>query len=102
MMLKGANFEVIDLGTNVPAQTFIEAIQTHGAKVVGLSALLTTTMPAMKATVAQIRESHPQIKIMVGGAPITQAFASEISADGFSPDAASAVDLARTLTQGAA
>jgi 5-methyltetrahydrofolate--homocysteine methyltransferase len=102
MMLKGANFEVIDLGTNVTPDAFIEAVKEHGAQVVGLSALLTTTMPAMKTTVAKIREQGLEVKVMIGGAPITDAFATEIGADGFSPDAASAVDLARTLVGAAA
>ena len=102
MMLKGANFEVIDLGTNVTPETFVEAVKEHGAQVVGLSALLTTTMPAMKATVQKMREQGLDVKIMVGGAPITDAFAAEIGADGFSADAASAVDLARTLVGAAA
>jgi 5-methyltetrahydrofolate--homocysteine methyltransferase len=102
MMLKGANFEVIDLGTNVTPDAFVEAVREHGAQVVGLSALLTTTMPAMKATVQKMRELGLEVKIMVGGAPITDAFAAEIGADGFSPDAASAVDLARTLAGAAA
>lgn len=102
MMLKGANFEVVDLGTNVAPDAFVDAVKAHGAQVVGLSALLTTTMPAMRATVAKIRELGLDVKVMVGGAPITDAFATEIGADGFSPDAASAVDLARTLAGAAA
>ncbi len=97
MMLKGAKFNVIDLGTNVPPQKFVEAVQEHGAQLVGLSALLTTTMPAMRKTVALLKEQGIKAKIMIGGAPVTQEFANEISADGYSPDAASAVDLARQL-----
>ncbi len=102
MMLKGANFEVIDLGTNVGTQAFIDAVKESGAQLVGLSALLTTTMPAMKETVEAMREQGLDVKVMVGGAPITDAFATEIGADGFSPDAASAVDLARELVGAAA
>jgi len=102
MMLKGANFEVIDLGTNVGTQAFIDAVKENGAQLVGLSALLTTTMPAMKETVEAMREQGLDVKVMVGGAPITDAFAEEIGADGFSPDAASAVDLARELVGAAA
>lgn len=102
MLLKGSGFEVIDLGTNVSKEAFIDAIRSNNAQLVGLSALLTTTMPAMTQTVAAIKEAGLPVKVMVGGAPITQKFADEISADGFSSDAASAVDLARTLTQGAA
>jgi 5-methyltetrahydrofolate--homocysteine methyltransferase len=97
MMLKGANFAVVDLGTNVGAQAFVEAVRTHNAKLVGLSALLTTTMPSMKTTVAALREAGVQTKVMIGGAPITDEYAKEIGADGYSPDAASAVDLARSL-----
>jgi len=97
MMLKGANFKVIDFGTNVPVDRLIEAVVSHKSALVGLSALLTTTMPAMREAVAKIREGGIAVKIMVGGAPITQGFADEIGADGFSPDAASAVDLAKRL-----
>lgn len=96
-MWKGSGFEVIDLGANVSADKFIEAIETHQPQIVGLSALLTTTMPAMKQTVAAIRSAgHTSVKILVGGAPITQAYADEIGADGYSRDAASAVDAAKT------
>lgn len=96
-MWKGSGFNVIDLGVNVPPAKFIEAIEEHEPQVVGLSALLTTTMPAMKDTVAAIRAAgHAAIKILVGGAPITQSYANEIGADGYSRDAASAVDAAKT------
>jgi 5-methyltetrahydrofolate--homocysteine methyltransferase len=98
MMWKGANFGVVDLGTNVPADKFVKAAREHNAQIVGLSALLTTTMPAMKQTVAALRvASVPGLKIVVGGAPITQTFATEIGADAFAPDAASAVDIVRNL-----
>lgn len=98
MMWKGANFEVIDLGTNVPPEKFVEAAREKNAKVVGLSGLLTTTMPAMKRTVEDIRAAAMDgVKVVIGGAPITQEFADEIGADGYAPDAASAVDLVRTL-----
>jgi len=98
MMLKGANFGVVDLGVNVPPQKFVDAVRTHGAPVVGLSSLLTTTMPAMKDTVAALRAANiPGLKIMVGGAPVTADFAREIGADGYSADAASAVDTAKAL-----
>ncbi|MGD0464224.1 MAG: corrinoid protein [Tepidisphaeraceae bacterium] len=98
MMWKGANFSVIDLGTNVSPQKFISAARQHGAKIVGLSALVTTTMPAMRQPVEAIREAKLQgLKIVIGGAPITQSFADEIGADGFAPDAASAVEVARKL-----
>lgn len=97
MMLKGANFRVIDLGTNVTAEAFIEAAETHQSSLIGLSALLTTTMPAMRDTVAQIRAKGLKTKVLIGGAPITQKFADEIGADGFAPDSASAVELARGI-----
>lgn len=97
MMLKGAGFKVVDLGTNVSPAAFVEAAKEHQTHIVGLSALLTTTMPAMKTTITALREAGLQAKVMVGGAPITSTFASEIGADGYSPDAASAVDLARSL-----
>ena len=100
MMLKGANFGIVDLGTNVPPEKFVAAAQENGAHLVCLSALLTTTMPAMKTTVEAIRAAGlTSVKIMVGGAPVTQDYANEIGADGYSPDAASAVDLALTLAE---
>ena len=100
VMWKGANFRVIDLGSNVPAAKFVAAINEHKPDVVGLSALLTTTMPAMVETVKAIRSSGcPPVKIMVGGAPISQAFADEIGADGFAPDAATAAEKARLLME---
>ena len=94
MMWKGANFGVVDLGTNVSPEKFVAAAREHKASVVGLSALLTTTMPAMKQTVAALRNSDMKhVKVVIGGAPITQSFATEIGADGFAADAASAVDI---------
>ena len=98
MMLKGANFGLVDLGTNVPAEKFIAAAREHHASIVALSALLTTTLPAMKFAVTALRTARlPGAKIMIGGAPITQDFANAIGADGYSPDASSAVELARRL-----
>ncbi len=97
MMLKGANFSVVDLGTNVGAQAFVEAAQTHKASLIGLSALLTTTMTAMREAVALFREQGLAAKVMIGGAPITEQFAQDIGADGYATDAASSVDLARSL-----
>jgi 5-methyltetrahydrofolate--homocysteine methyltransferase len=95
-MWKGAGFEVIDLGVNVPKEKFVEAIAEHKPHVVGLSALLTTTMPAMREAVKAIRDAgYNDVKILVGGAPITQSYADEIGADGYSDDAASAVDAAK-------
>lgn len=98
MMWTGANFNVIDLGTDVAPERFVSAAKEHKAQIVGLSALLTTTMPAMKNTVKALREAGLDgVKIAIGGAPVTQSFAEEIGADGFSPDAGSAVDMARQL-----
>jgi len=98
MMLKGANFNVIDVGVSASPEKFIAAAKEHNAQLVGLSALLTTTMPAMKTTVDAFRAAGmSEVKIMIGGAPITQQFANEIGADGYSADAASAVDLAQKL-----
>jgi 5-methyltetrahydrofolate--homocysteine methyltransferase len=98
IMWKGANFRVIDLGTNVPPAKFVAAVQEHKPQLVGLSALLTTTMPAMVETGRTIRASGcPPVKIMVGGAPVNQQFAEEIGADGYAPDAGSAVDKAKAL-----
>jgi 5-methyltetrahydrofolate--homocysteine methyltransferase len=98
MMWKGANFDVIDLGTNVSPQKFVDAIRTNNAHLVGLSALLTTTMPAIKKTVDAIKGAGLDVtKIVIGGAPVTQEYADEVGADGYAPDAASAVDVARNL-----
>ena len=100
MMIESAGFEVIDLGIDVPIEKFIEAVNENpDATLVGCSALLTTTMPALRDTVAALNEQpfRDRIKIMVGGAPITQAFADEIGADGYSEDAASAAQLAKQL-----
>lgn len=96
-MWKGAGFDVIDLGVNVTAADFIAAIEQHNPDILGLSALLTTTMPAMKETVQAIRAACKDVKIVIGGAPITQAYSDEIGADGYSADAASAVDLAKAV-----
>ena len=97
MMWKGANIEVIDLGANVAAGTFVEAVRQHQPQLLGLSALLTTTMPAMRNTVKAVREAGLPVKVVIGGAPVTAEFAREIGADGYSPDAGSAVDTALAL-----
>lgn len=100
MMVESAGYEVIDLGVDVSKEKLIEAIQANpDCRLVGLSALLTTTMPAMKALVAAISESglKDQVKIMVGGAPISQEFANSIGADAFAPDAASAAAIAKSF-----
>lgn len=102
-MWRGANFAVVDLGTNVPPERYVSAAREHGAQIVGLSALLTTTMPAMRDTVKALREADlPGVKVLVGGAPITQVFADEIGADGYAADAGTAVDLARRFVGEAA
>ena len=98
MMWKGANFDVIDLGTNVSPQKFVDAVRDNNAQLVGLSALLTTTMPAIKATVAALKAAGlDTAKVVIGGAPVTQEYADEVGADGYAPDAASAVNVARAL-----
>lgn len=98
MMWKGANFDVIDLGTDVAPDAFVQAIREHDAELVGLSALLTTTMPAMKRTIDALQEAGlGDVKVVVGGAPITTEFADHVGAAGYAPDAASAVTLAREM-----
>ena len=96
MMLKGAGFQVVDLGIDVPPEKFVEAVK-DGAQVLGLSALLTTTMPQMKTVIDALKEAGVDTKVMIGGAPVTQAYAEEIGAEGYAPDAASAVDEAKKL-----
>lgn len=97
MMLKGGGFQIEDLGVDVTPETFASKAKETGAQIVALSALLTTTMPQMKTVVDEISKSGGSAKIMVGGAPLTQAYADEIGASGYAPDAASAVDLAKEL-----
>jgi len=97
MMLKGAGFEVIDIGVDVPAEKFIERAKATGVQLIGMSALLTTTMPAMEKTLKALKDAGVSAKIMIGGAPVTQSYADKIGANGFAPDAASAVDLAKSL-----
>jgi 5-methyltetrahydrofolate--homocysteine methyltransferase len=93
MMWKGANIGVVDLGVNVPIEKFVEAAREHHADIIGLSALLTTTMPAMREAVVALKQAQLQgVKVVVGGAPVTRKFADEIGADGYAADAASAVD----------
>jgi len=100
MMWKGAGFEVVDLGVNVPAERFAAAAVEHRAHIVGLSALLTTTIPSMRAAVEAVRASGSPARVVIGGAPTTPEFAAQIGADGFAPDAGAAVDLARRLLAG--
>lgn len=99
MMLDGAGFETVDLGTDVGPETFVAAVRQHRPKLLGMSALLTTTMGNMKATVEALAEAglRDSVKIMIGGAPVTAAFAKQIGADAYAPDAVSAVDIARSL-----
>ncbi len=97
MMLQGAGLEVVDIGTDVPSEKFIESIKDSGATVVAMSALLTTTMPQMAEIVTAIKDAGLTVKTMIGGAPVTQSYADEIGADGYAADAASAADLAMDL-----
>jgi len=99
MMIESAGFEVVDLGVDVPVAKFVEMAADPDVNIVGVSALLTTTMPAMKETVEALNAlpNRAQFKIMVGGAPITQEFADEIGADVYTTDAASAAQAAKTL-----
>jgi 5-methyltetrahydrofolate--homocysteine methyltransferase len=103
-MLEGGGFQVIDLGVDVPPKKFIEAAKEHEGTIVALSALLTTTMTQMRAVIKGLEEAgiRGQTKVMIGGAPITQQYADEIGADGFSDSASSAVSMARSLVQQAA
>ena len=98
MMMKGSRFEVLDLNIDVPVEKWVEAAKESGIKLIGLSALLTTTMPQMKTVIDALKEAGlNDVKIMVGGAPVTQSYADEIGADGYAADAASAVDTAKEL-----
>ena len=99
MMIESAGFEVIDLGVDVEPEIFLDAIREHQPQLVGLSALLTTTMPMMRKTVDAIKEAglHASLKIIVGGAPVNQSFADEIGADAFAPDAGAASKMAKAL-----
>ena len=99
MMLEGAGFNVVDAGIDVAPQKFIDEAKKSGAQVVAMSALLTTTMPSMKDTIEALKAAglRKNVKVMIGGAPITQGYADEIGADAYASDAASAVDRAREL-----
>jgi 5-methyltetrahydrofolate--homocysteine methyltransferase len=97
MMMKGAGFEVIDLGVDVASEKFVEKAKTTGAQLVGISALLTTTMPKMENTLKDLKNAGLKVKVMIGGAPVTQNYADKIGADGYAADAASAVDVAKRL-----
>ena len=97
MMLEGAGFEIVDVGTDVSPEKFVEAVKEHNAQFVGLSALLTTTMPAMKTTIEALKEAglKEQVSVMIGGAPVTQKYADEIGADIYTPDGPSAARKAK-------
>jgi len=99
MMLESGGLEVHNLGVDIPPEKFVEAIKATGANILALSALLTTTMPMMKETISAVTEAgiRDKVKIIVGGAPVNQAFADQIGADGFAPDAGSASKLAKSL-----
>jgi 5-methyltetrahydrofolate--homocysteine methyltransferase len=103
-MLGGAGFEIHDLGADVKAQTFVDAVKEHDANIVAMSALLTTTMVNMKGTIDALAEAglRDKITILVGGAPLSQAYAEEIGADGFAPDASRAARLATSIVEGVA
>jgi 5-methyltetrahydrofolate--homocysteine methyltransferase len=99
MMLEGAGFEIVDLGTDVAPEKFIAVVRENDPQIVAMSALLTTTMLAMETTLTALKDAgvREQVKVMIGGAPITQSYAHQIGADGFSPDASRAVAVAKSL-----
>ena len=99
MMLEGAGFTVIDLGVDVSPEQYVDAVANQGAQIVGMSALLTTTMPSIKDGIEALKVAglRDKVRVMIGGAPVTQSFADEVGADGYSSDAASAADLAKEL-----
>ena len=97
MMLQGAGFKVVDLGVNVPAESFLKAIREHQPQIVGMSALLTTTMGAMATNIAALRASGADVKVLVGGAPVNAEFAQRIGADGYGANATDAVTQALRL-----
>ena len=98
-LLEGTGFEVIDLGVDVKTETFVQAVEKHNAKILGMSALLTTTMPNMAKTIDSLKERglRDKVKIVVGGAPLSEQFAQSIGADGYAPEAGSAVELVKRL-----
>ncbi len=99
MLLQGAGFDVVDLGADVPKEKFLEFIKNEGADILGMSALLTTTMIYMKETIEALKNAglRENIKVIIGGAPVTESYVAQIDADGYAPDAASAVDLTKRL-----
>jgi 5-methyltetrahydrofolate--homocysteine methyltransferase len=99
MLMEGAGFQVIDLGIDVPSERFVEAVKMNRPNILGLSSLLTTTMPKMKEVIESLVEAgvRGRVKVMVGGAPVTEKFAKDVGADAYAPEAASAVEKAREL-----
>lgn len=99
IMLEGAGFQIVDLGTNVTPAQFLKAAEEHNPHILGMSAMLTTTMPEMGVTIKALEDQgiRQELKVMIGGAPVTRAFADSIGADGFAPDASRAVALAKAL-----
>lgn len=97
MMFEGAGYKVIDVGVDTPTDKFLKAIEEHNPDIIGLAALLTTTMVNMKETTKTIKQKYPHVKVMIGGAPITQRFADEIGADAYAVDAAVAIDKANVF-----
>jgi 5-methyltetrahydrofolate--homocysteine methyltransferase len=102
MMLEGAAFEIVDLGSDVSPEKFVEAVRSSGADIVAMSALLTTTMPNMKTTIEALEAAgmRDKVKVIVGGAPLTPEYAKQIGADGYASDASRAVNLAKSLVEG--
>jgi len=100
MMMESSGFKVIDLGIDIPPDDFVNAIKKHNPDIVGMAALLTTTMPRMGETINLIKAAELKVKCIIGGAPVTQDFANKIGADGFAPNAACAVDLCQELIAG--
>ncbi len=101
MLLQGAGFDVVDLGTNITPKQFVDAVKEHNPKIIGLSALLTTTMPKMEETIKALEEAgtRDQVKVMCGGAPVTQNFVEKIGADAYGANAATASELAKELVR---
>ncbi len=99
MMLEGAGFEITDLGIDTSPTKFVQAVRAQNAQIVGMAAMLTTTMPVMKTVIEELTKAglREQVKVLIGGAPVTAAFAKQIGADAYAPDAASAVEVARQL-----
>lgn len=99
LMLQGQGFDIIDLGVDVAPEKFLEAVEENNARIVGLSSLLTTTMPAMEATVKLLKEKHPHVKVMVGGAPVSQNFSEKIEAHGFGENSTQAISVANEFVE---